>query len=146
MNVWFQRELTLRPRPRGLHVITSEVRDALPEIGEVRIGLLHVFIRHTSASIHLNENVSPDVRADLERWSRVVAPDESELWRHTAEGPDDMPAHVKAALFGSSLTIPVSSGRLALGTWQGIHLGEHREDGGPRSLVVTLWGERARAG
>ena len=137
---WFQREITLRPRPRGVHLVTNEIVDALPELGELDIGLAHLFIRHTSASLTLNENASPDVRRDFETWFNDAVPEEF-AWTHTLEGPDDMPAHVKAALMGSSLTLPIARGRLALGTWQGIYLCEHRDRGGARSLLATLNGE-----
>ena len=137
---WFQREITLRPRPRGVHLVTSEVVDALPELRELQIGLAHLFIRHTSASLTLNENASPDVRRDFETWFDAAVPEDF-AWTHTLEGRDDMPAHVKAALMGSSLSLPISGGRLALGTWQGIYLCEHRDRGGARSLLATLHGE-----
>ncbi len=139
--MWLQRELTLQPRARGFHLITGEVLGALPELGELAVGLLHVLIRHTSASLTLNENASPEVRADLEAWFNDAVPERSALWTHTLEGSDDMPAHVKASLLGPTLTLPVNNGRLALGTWQGIYLCEHRNHGGPRSLVATVWGE-----
>ena len=137
---WFQREITLKPRPRGVHLVTNEIVDALPELGELSIGLAHLFIRHTSASLTLNENASPDVRRDFETWFNDAVPEDF-AWTHTLEGPDDMPAHVKAALMGSSLSLPISRGRLALGTWQGIYLCEHRDRGGARSLLATLNGE-----
>ena len=137
--MWAQHELVLDPRPRGFHLITGEVVGALPELGEVRVGLCHLLLRHTSASLTLNENASPDVRRDLRTWMDVVVP-ERFAWTHTLEGPDDMPAHVKATLTGPELTIPVRDGRLALGTWQGITLCEHRDHGGPRSLLLTLHG------
>jgi secondary thiamine-phosphate synthase enzyme len=139
--MWAQRTIDLAPRPRGIHLITREVQEAVPEIRELRVGLVHLFIRHTSASLALNENASPDVRRDLEEWFRRAVPDGAEYFRHRTEGPDDMPAHVKAALLGPSLTLPVSGGRLALGTWQGVYLCEHREDGGRRTVVATAWGE-----
>lgn len=139
--MWLQREIRLDPRPRGFHLVTREVAGALPELAEVRAGLLHVFIRHTSASLTLNENASPDVRRDFETWFSDAVPDGARYWTHTLEGPDDMPAHVKASLLGSSLSLPVSGGRLALGTWQGIYLCEHRDRGGPRTLLATLWGD-----
>jgi secondary thiamine-phosphate synthase enzyme len=139
--VWVQREITLRPRPRGFHLVTREILGELPELGDVRVGLLHLLIRHTSAALTLNENVSPDVREDLAAWFDDAVPEDAPYWTHTAEGPDDMPAHVKASLLGPSLTLPVGRGRLALGTWQGIYLCEHRDHGGARSLVATLWGE-----
>jgi secondary thiamine-phosphate synthase enzyme len=138
--VWAQREITLRPRPRGFHLVTREVLEALPELGEVTVGLLHLHLRHTSASLTLNENASPDVRRDFETWFSDAVP-ERFAWTHTLEGPDDMPAHVKASLLGPSLSLPVARGRLALGTWQGVYLCEHRDAGGPRSLVATLQGE-----
>ena len=141
--MWIQRELTLSPRPRGFHLVTDEVVAAVPELRTVRAGLLHVFLQHTSASLALNENASPDVRADLEAWTRRAVPDDAPYFRHTEEGPDDMSAHVKAVLVGPSLTLPVTSGRLALGTWQGVYLGEHRARGGARRLVLTLTGEGA---
>ena len=138
--MWFQRQITLRPRERGFHLVTGEIVDAVPELGDLRVGLAHVFIRHTSASLTLNENASPDVRRDFETWfSRAVS--ESDRWEHALEGPDDMPAHIKASLLGPSLTLPVADGRLALGTWQGVYLCEHRDHGGPRDLVVTLHGD-----
>jgi secondary thiamine-phosphate synthase enzyme len=137
---WSQREITLRPRPRGVHLVTAEIVDALPELKELKIGLAHLFIRHTSASLTLNENASPDVRRDFESWFNAAIPEDF-AWTHTLEGADDMPAHIKAALMGSSLTLPISAGRLALGTWQGIYLCEHRDRGGARSLLATLSGE-----
>src|SRR6058998_2133759 len=137
-GMWHQREVRLRPRPRGFHLVTDEVADAVPELGEVRVGLAHLFLRHTSASLTLNENASPDVRRDFAAWFDRAVPDGAEYFRHRLEGPDDMPAHIKASLLGSSLTIPVRDGRLALGTWQGIYLCEHRDHGGQRRLTVTL--------
>ena len=137
---WAQRTVELAPRPRGFHLVTEEVARAVPELRKLRMGIAHLFLRHTSASLTLNENASPDVRRDFETWFNAAVP-EPFAWTHTLEGPDDMPAHVKASLLGPSLTLPVSDGRLALGTWQGVYLCEHRDRGGPRSLVVTLWGE-----
>lgn len=139
--MWAQHEITLAPRPRGFHLVTGEVVEAVPELGELAVGLLHIFIRHTSASLTLNENASPDVRRDFATWFDRAVPDGAAYWTHTLEGDDDMPAHVKASLLGPELSIPVSRGRLALGTWQGIYLSEHRDRGGPRTLVATLWGE-----
>jgi secondary thiamine-phosphate synthase enzyme len=138
--MWTQRELTLEPRPRGFHLVTREIVAQLPELGELRVGLLHVHILHTSASLTLNENASPDVRRDFESWANAAVP-EGFAWTHTDEGDDDMPAHIKASLMGFSVTLPVSDGRLALGTWQGIYLGEHRDRGGARRLIATLNGE-----
>jgi len=138
--MWAQREIELEPRPRGFHLVTREVVDALPELRDVRVGLLHLHILHTSASLTLNENASPDVRRDFETWVNHAVPEDFP-WSHTLEGADDMPAHVKASLMGPSLTLPVASGRLALGTWQGIYLCEHRDRGGARSLIATLQGD-----
>ena len=135
-----QHHIDLKPRPRGVHLVTHEIVEALPELRKLRVGLAHIFIRHTSASLTLNENASPDVRRDFETWLNVAVPEEF-AWTHTLEGPDDMPAHVKASLMGPSLTLPVTGGRFALGTWQGIYLCEHRDRGGSRSLLVTLNGE-----
>ncbi len=144
--VWAQRTLALRARPRGIHLVTREVVAGVPEIAEVRVGLAHLMVLHTSASLALNENASPDVRSDLAEWLDRAVPDGAPYFHHTLEGTDDMPAHVKAVLTGPSLTLPVSGGRLALGTWQGIYLCEHRDDGGPRSVTVTLWGEGGGGG
>jgi secondary thiamine-phosphate synthase enzyme len=140
-GMWLQREVRLPPRPRGFHLVTEEVLDVVPELRSLRVGMVHVFIRHTSASLTLNENASPDVRRDFESWSGAAVPEDAPYWTHTLEGADDMPAHVKASLLGPSVSIPIAGGRLALGTWQGIYLCEHRDRGGPRSLVVTVWGE-----
>jgi secondary thiamine-phosphate synthase enzyme len=140
-SVWAQRQIRLDARARGFHLITREVLTALPEIAELRVGLLHLFIRHTSASLTLNENASADVRRDFESYFDAAVPEDARYWTHTLEGADDMPAHVKSSLLGASLSLPVASGRLALGTWQGIYLCEHRDYGGARSLVATLWGE-----
>ena len=139
--MWIQKEVQLSAKSRGFHLITDEVLAAVAEIRGVRVGLLHLFIRHTSASLTINENADPAVRRDMERYfSRAVA--ENEPWyEHTDEGADDMPAHIKASLLGSSVSIPVSAGRLSLGTWQGIYLGEHRNRAGGRTLVATLQGE-----
>ncbi|MEA2186324.1 MAG: hypothetical protein QOD83_2667 [Solirubrobacteraceae bacterium] len=137
---WLQREITLKARPRGVHLVTSEIVDAVPELRELRVGLAHLFIRHTSASLTLNENASSDVRRDFESWFDVAVPEDF-AWTHTIEGPDDMPAHIKASLMGPALSLPIARGRLALGTWQGVYLCEHRDRGGPRSLLLTLHGE-----
>jgi secondary thiamine-phosphate synthase enzyme len=137
---WSQTHIDLKPRPRGVHLVTHEIVEGLPDLRKLRIGLAHIFIRHTSASLTLNENASPDVRRDFETWFNVAVPEDF-AWTHTLEGADDMPAHVKASLMGPSLTLPITGGRLALGTWQGIYLCEHRDRGGPRSLLVTLSGE-----
>jgi secondary thiamine-phosphate synthase enzyme len=139
--MWRRREITLAPRPRGFHLITREVLSALPELEEYSVGLLHLLIAHTSASLALNENASPDVRDDFEAWFNVIVPERAPFWTHTFEGPDDMPAHIKASLLGPSLTLPVGAGILELGTWQGIYLCEHRDHGGARRLIATLQGE-----
>jgi secondary thiamine-phosphate synthase enzyme len=139
--MWVQHEIRLQAFPRGFHLITHEVENGVPELRQLAIGIAHVFIRHTSASLTLNENASADVRRDFEEWFNRAVPDGAGYFRHTLEGDDDMPAHIKASLLGSSLTIPVTDGRLALGTWQGIYLCEHRDRGGPRRLLVTAWGE-----
>jgi secondary thiamine-phosphate synthase enzyme len=139
--VWIQREITLEPRPRGFHLVTREVLEALPELRELRVGLAHLLLQHTSASLTLNENASPDVRRDFESWFHAAVPEDAPFWTHTLEGPDDMPAHIKASLLGPSLSLPIRDGRLALGTWQGIYLCEHRDRGGARSIVATLHGE-----
>ena len=139
--MWSRTTIALAPRPRGVHLVTHEVVESLPGLGRVGIGLLHLFIRHTSASLALNENASPEVRTDLEGWFSRAVRDGDPAFGHTLEGPDDMPAHVKAVLVGPSLTLPVSGGRLDLGTWQGVYLCEHRDSGGPRTLTATLWGE-----
>jgi len=141
---WLQHEIRLTPRRRGCHLVTAEVVAAVPDLDRVEVGLLHVFIKHTSASLSLNENADPDVPRDLAMALDAIAP-ETLPYVHTCEGPDDMPAHVKATLTGCSVTVPVRGGRLCLGTWQGIYLCEHRDRGGPRSLVVTVQGELAAA-
>jgi secondary thiamine-phosphate synthase enzyme len=138
--MWHQQDITLRPRPRGFHLITGEVLGALPELDGLRVGLLHLLLQHTSASLTLNENASPDVRHDMETWVNTVVPEQFP-WTHTLEGADDMPAHVKASLMGATLTLPVRDGAPVLGTWQGIYLGEHRDHGGARRLTATVWGE-----
>lgn len=137
---WIQKETVLPPFARGCHLITPHVLKEIPELSGCSIGLLHVFIRHTSASLTINENADPDVTWDMNAALNRLAP-ESDPWKHTCEGPDDMPAHVKASLMGSSVSIPVGSGRLLTGTWQGIYLCEHRNHGGRRHLIMTLQGE-----
>lgn len=137
---WLQRTIQLRERRRGFHLITDEVVEALPELHEFDVGLLHLFIQHTSASITINENADPDVPADLESSLNAIAPEEFD-YQHTVEGPDDMPAHVKSVLIGSAVSVPIQRGKLGLGTWQGIYLCEHRNRGGQRRLVATLQGD-----
>ena len=139
--LWHQAQIRLKPRPRGFHLITGELLAALPELGKFEIGLAHFFIQHTSASLSVNENADPDVRADLARWIDRAVPEDAPYVEHTAEGADDMPAHVKSSLLGASVTIPIRGGRLALGTWQGIYLGEHRTHGGARTVIATLSGQ-----
>ena len=138
---WIQRELQLEARPRGFHLVTGEIESGVPELGELAVGMAHVFIQHTSASLTLNENASPDVRRDFESWVNDAVPEDAPYWRHTLEGSDDMPAHIKASLMGSGLMLPVRDGRFAVGTWQGIYLCEHRDEGGARSVLVTAFGE-----
>jgi secondary thiamine-phosphate synthase enzyme len=133
--------MRLEPRPRGFHLVTGEVLEAVPELSELRVGLANVFMQHTSASLTLNENASPDVRRDFRSWFDQAVPDDAPYWTHTLEGPDDMPSHVKSSLTGNSVTVPIRDGELALGTWQGIYLCEHRDRGGGRAVLVTLWGE-----
>jgi secondary thiamine-phosphate synthase enzyme len=137
---WTQRILSLTARPRGFHLVTRELVQALPELDSLSVGLLHLFLQHTSASLSINENADPDVPLDLESSFSAIAPEDFPH-RHTCEGPDDMPAHVKSSLLGSSLTLPVRDGQLALGTWQGIYLCEHRNHATTRQVVATLWGE-----
>lgn len=139
--MWIQRQITLSPRPRGIHLVDEEILSELPEIAEVRTGLLHIHLMHTSAGLTITENASPDVRTDLETWLDRVVPEGAEHWRHTLEGDDDMPAHVKSMLTGVSLTIPIAEGSLALGTWQGICLCEFRDRASSRRIVATVQGE-----
>ena len=139
--MWVQREIRLAPRPRGFHLVTREVAEGVPELGDMSVGLLHVFLRHTSASLTLNENASPDVRRDFASWFDRAVPEDATYWTHTLEGPDDMPAHVKSSLLGPSLSLPVKDGRLALGTWQGIYLCEHRDRPSGRRVLATVLGE-----
>jgi secondary thiamine-phosphate synthase enzyme len=140
-GVWIQKQIELRPRPRGFHLVTSEIVDEVPDLGRLSVGIATLFMQHTSASLTLNENASPDVRRDFAAWFDRAVPDGADYFAHTLEGPDDMPAHIKASLTGSSLAIPVSGGALALGTWQGIYLCEHRDNGGARRVVFTAFGE-----
>ena len=139
--MWLQVEIILNSKPRGFHLITADVLQAIPELRQCRVGLLHLFIQHTSASLTINENADPDVRGDFERFFNHAVPENAPYYVHLDEGSDDMPAHLKSSLLGCSLTLPVSNGRLNLGTWQGIYLCEHRNHGGSRRLVLTLQGE-----
>lgn len=140
---WFQRDIQLPRLARGFHLITRQIVEAMPELSQVKVGLLHVFIQHTSASLTINENADPDVPADLDRVFGHLAPDEFP-YQHTIEGPDDMSGHVKASLLGNSMTVPIRDGQLCLGTWQGIYLCEHRRHAGRRRLVLTIHGEMTR--
>ena len=135
-----QKEIGLRSYPRGFHLITGEITARLPELSEFKKGILYVFIKHTSAALCINENADPTVRTDFESHFNRMVPENAPYYLHTYEGPDDMPAHIKAALLGSSVQIPVTDGRLNLGTWQGVYLAEHRNEGGSRKLVLTLMG------
>jgi secondary thiamine-phosphate synthase enzyme len=138
---WHQAEIRLKPRARGFHLVTGEIVAAVPELARYRVGVAHIYVRHTSASLTINENADPDVRADMERWLDRAVPENAPYFEHTAEGADDMPAHLKASLLGASVSVPIRDGRLALGTWQGVYLGEHRDHGGSRTVIVTLNGE-----
>ncbi|OOQ62040.1 secondary thiamine-phosphate synthase enzyme YjbQ [Mucilaginibacter pedocola] len=137
----FQQGLRLQARRRGFHIITHEVEHALPQLAEIRMGICQVFIQHTSASLCINENADPTVRQDFEMYFNKAVPENDPDYIHDYEGSDDMPAHLKAAMLGCSITIPIRNGRLALGTWQGIYLCEHRNHGGQRSIMITAWGE-----
>lgn len=139
MNI-YQKEIVLPPYPRGFHLITDSIAAEFPELRSIGSGILHVFIKHTSASLCVNENADPTVRTDFESHFNVMVPENAPYYIHTYEGPDDMPAHIKAALLGSSVSVPVTGGRLNLGVWQGIYLCEHRDHGGRRKLVLTLQG------
>ena len=138
----FQQEIRLKPRQRGFHLVTREILEQIPQLGDIQTGLAHIHILHTSASLTLNENASPDVRSDMEAHFNKIVPENAPYYTHVFEGPDDMPAHIKASLLGSSLTLPVHRGNFRLGTWQGIYLCEHRDHGGSRRVVVTVLGER----
>ncbi|WP_040521890.1 secondary thiamine-phosphate synthase enzyme YjbQ [Aliiglaciecola lipolytica] len=138
--MWIQKVITINAKARGFHLITQEILRNLPEIREIQVGMLNLFIQHTSASLTINENADPTVRIDLESHINRMIPESSEYYLHNYEGDDDMPAHIKASIFGSSVSIPLSSGKLALGTWQGIYLGEHRDHGTQRNIVATLQG------
>jgi secondary thiamine-phosphate synthase enzyme len=140
-GMWLQRSIELRARARGFHLITEELQQALPELARCRVGVLHLWLQHTSASLTVNENADPAVRRDFERFFAALVPEGGTGYEHADEGPDDLPAHFKASLLGCQLTLPVCDGRLALGTWQGIYLGEHREQGGRRRLLATLNGQ-----
>ncbi len=138
--ITIQKEIILPPFSKGFHLITTHILAVIPEINKVGIGTLHVFIKHTSASLSINENADPSVRTDFENYFQKLAPEMESYYTHTSEGPDDMPAHLKASLLGSSVTIPITNGKLNLGIWQGVYLGEHRDYGGKRKLVATILG------
>jgi secondary thiamine-phosphate synthase enzyme len=139
--MWQQTPITLAARPRGFHLVTREILEGIPALAACKVGLLHLWLQHTSASLTINENADPAVRRDFERFFDRLIPDGAGGYEHNDEGDDDLPAHFKASLLGCQLSLPVRSGRLALGTWQGVYLGEHRDHGGPRRLIATLHGE-----
>ncbi|TXY15557.1 secondary thiamine-phosphate synthase enzyme YjbQ [Vibrio mimicus] len=139
--MWQQQQIQLRPCPRGFHLITDEIEQQLPQLKALNVGLLHLFIQHTSASLTINENADPTVRQDMEAHFNHVVSEGAPYYRHIYEGDDDMPAHIKSSLLGCSVSIPICNGRLALGTWQGIYLGEHRDHGGARRIIATIQGE-----
>ena len=139
--MWIQKEISLNPKPRGFHLITNEIIQNIKEIGDISIGTMEIFIKHTSASLTINEDADPTVRDDFESHFNQIIPENAPYYKHTIEGPDDMPAHLKSSILGSSVTIPITNGTLNLGTWQGIYLCEHRNHGGNRSVVLTLTGK-----
>jgi secondary thiamine-phosphate synthase enzyme len=139
--MWIQKEISLNPKPRGFHLITNEILQNLQEIGDISIGTMEIFIKHTSASLTINEDADPTVRDDFESHFNQIVPENAPYYRHTIEGPDDMPSHLKSSILGSSVTIPITNGTLNLGTWQGIYLCEHRNHGGSRNVVLTLTGK-----
>ena len=141
MTIWFQKEVSLKPYRRGFHLITADVERALPELGKVQCGILNIFIQHSSASLTINENADPTVRADFEAYFSRYVPEHEPYFQHTLEGSDDMPAHLKASILGSNINIPITKGRLNIGVWQGIYLCEHRNNGGARRLVLTIQGQ-----
>ena len=138
--MWIQKTITLSPKSRGFHIITHDVLENIPELKDLKTGILQLFIKHTSASLTINENADPTVRTDFESHFNMLAPENQSYYQHTFEGPDDMPAHLKASLLGSSVSIPITDGRLNLGTWQGIYLCEHRNRGSDRKLIITIQG------
>jgi len=139
--MWIQKEITLKPKQRGFHLITSEIEKSLIELPNLSTGILHLFIKHSSASITINENADPTVRSDMEAHFNQFVPERAPYYQHTYEGDDDMPAHIKASTLGSSLSIPITNGKINMGIWQGIYLGEHRNNGGSRTIIATIWGE-----
>ena len=139
--MWIQKEISLNPRPRGFHLTTNEILQKIQEIGDISIGTMEIFIKHTSASLTINEDADPTVRDDFESHFNQIVPENAPYYKHTIEGPDDMPSHLKSSILGSSVTIPITNGTLNLGTWQGIYLCEHRNHGSSRSVVLTLTGK-----
>lgn len=139
--MWIQKQINLKPQPRGFHLIADEIVQQLPELGEIKIGVMHAFMLHTSAALTLNENADPTVRQDFEDYFNELVPENRPYFRHTNEGSDDLPAHFKSSLLGNNVTVPITNGRLNMGAWQGIYLCEHRNEGGSRRLVITLNGE-----
>jgi secondary thiamine-phosphate synthase enzyme len=139
--IFLQTELSLPAFPRGFHLVTQRIEQSLQGIKEIRMGQLQVFIKHTSASLTINENADPTVRGDFERHFNIMVPENAPYYRHNSEGPDDMPAHIKSSLMGSSVTVPITNGELNMGIWQGIYLCEHRDHGGSRELVITAFGK-----
>lgn len=139
--MWIQKEIQLEPKSRGYHVITEEILREIPEINKIDTGLAHIFIKHTSAGLTINENADPSVRRDFESHFNRTVPEDTSLYEHTLEGTDDMTSHIKSSLMGSSVTLPITSGRFNMGTWQGIYLCEHRNCGGSRKLIITIQGE-----
>lgn len=140
--MWIQKEIVLSPKKRGFHLITKEILEQVPELKEISVGLFHLFIKHTSASLTVNENADPTVRQDFESYFNRAVPEDQPYYRHVDEGSDDLPAHIKSSLLGNSVSIPISKGQLNMGIWQGIYLCEHRNYGGARHMVVTIQGER----
>ncbi len=138
--MWIQKTIALSPKSRGFHIITNDVLENIPELKDLKTGILHLFIKHTSASLTINENADPTVRTDFESHFNMLAPENQSYYQHTFEGSDDMPAHLKASLLGSSVSIPITDGKLNLGTWQGIYLCEHRNRGSDRKLIITIQG------
>lgn len=138
---FIQKEITLKARNRGFHLITNEILDDFSELKNIKTGLLHILIKHTSASLTINENADPSVRTDMETHFNIMVPEDAGYFEHTLEGPDDMTSHIKASILGSSVTIPITNGGLNLGTWQGVYLCEHRNNGGKRKIVLTAFGE-----
>ena len=141
MMKWIQKEIKLTPKVRGFHLVTNEILQQIPEIKNINVGIVHLLLKHTSASLSLNENFDPDVRRDMEKYFNHTVKENEPLYSHTSEGTDDMPAHIKSSILGTSLTIPITEGKFNLGTWQGIYLCEHRNNGGYRKIVITVYGD-----